>query len=151
MVSVLAGLSAGIGSRADPVSAAIRDAAPQGEREGRDDAARRSAASTQATAALSGAAPTLRADAVQFLQGLNEDGSSLRDVRRSRSAEGEEPQAQSATGLAADLPAKRIQFLPGRSSVTGVPALKLPLLPAVRPLQRRMKAPAAAARPERPN
>ena len=98
MVSVLAGLSAGIGSRADPVSAAIRDAAPQGEREGREDAARRSAASTQATAALSGAAPTLRADAVQFLQGLNEDGSSLRDVRRSRSAEGEEPQAQSATG-----------------------------------------------------
>ncbi|WP_208994241.1 putative metalloprotease CJM1_0395 family protein [Pannonibacter phragmitetus] len=95
---MLAGLSAGIGSRADPVSAAIRDAAPQGEREGRDDSARRSAASAQATAALSGAAPTLRADAVQFLQGLNEDGSSLRDVRRSRSAEGEEPQSQSATG-----------------------------------------------------
>ncbi|WP_430511053.1 hypothetical protein [Pannonibacter phragmitetus] len=45
MVSVLAGLSAGIGSRADPASAAIRDAAPQGEREGRGDAARRSAAS----------------------------------------------------------------------------------------------------------
>ncbi|MEH0075396.1 putative metalloprotease CJM1_0395 family protein [Pannonibacter sp. Pt2] len=98
MVSVLAGLSAGIGSRADPASAAIRDAAPQGEREGRDYAARRSAANPQATAALSGAAPTLRADAVQFLQGLNEDGSSLRDVRRSRSAEGEEPQARSATG-----------------------------------------------------
>lgn len=98
MVSVLAGLSAGIGSRADPVSSSIRDAAPQGEREGREDAARRSAASAQAVAVTSGAIPTLRADAVQLLQGLDEDGSALRDIRRSRSAEGEEPAAQAATG-----------------------------------------------------
>jgi hypothetical protein len=99
MVSVLAGLSAGIGSRADPVSASIRDAAPQGEREGREDAARRSAASSQTVAVTSGAIPTLRADAVQLLQGLDEEGSALRDLRRSRSAEGEEePGAQAATG-----------------------------------------------------
>lgn len=98
MVSVLAGLSAGIGSRADPVSASIRDAAPQGEREGREDAARRSAASAQAVAVTSGAIPTLRADAVQLLQGLDEEGSSLRDVRRNQSEEAEGRSARPGAG-----------------------------------------------------